>query len=151
MRSFRYTARIGRSPAHVWAYMMDFSRTPRWHDRVREVRILTDGPVRAGTELQIVYDVPDRLRTARCEVWAFETARRFGVRNTERNLTAIFEYTLVPDGPGTLVTFTCDLRPHGVMWLLLPLMIRSNRARYAQQLPRLKQEVEGNAPTPATA
>jgi hypothetical protein len=28
------------------------------------------------------------------------------------------------------------------MWLLLPLMIRGNRARYAQQLPNLKQAVE---------
>ena len=30
---------------------------------------------------------------------------------------------------GTMVTFTCDLRPHGLMWLLLPIMIRGNRAR----------------------
>jgi hypothetical protein len=28
------------------------------------------------------------------------------------------------------------------MWLLLPVMIRANRTRYAQQLPNLKREVE---------
>ena len=146
MRSFRYTTRIDRSPAHVWAYMMDFSRAPRWRDRVREIRILSDGPVRVGTELQIVFDAPDRLHTTRSEVCAFETARRFAVRNIEQDVTAIFEYTLVPDGAGTLVTFTCDLRPHGVMWLLLPLVIRGNRTRYAEQLSRLKHEVELNVP-----
>jgi hypothetical protein len=149
MRSFSYTTRIDRSPAHVWAYMLDFNKAPRWRDGVREIRILTDGPLRVGTELQIVFDDPDRLRTARCSVWAFETARRFGVRNIEEHLTAVFEYTLEPDGTGTQVTFTCDLRPHGVMWLLLPLMIRGNRGRYAQQLPRLKREVEQAAHTPA--
>lgn len=146
MRSFTYTTRIARSPAHVWAYMMDFSKAPRWRDLVRELRILTDGPVRVGTELQVVFDVPDRLQTARYEVCAFETARRFGVRHTDQNVTTIFEYTLVPEGSGTLVTFTCDLHPHGVMWLLVPLMIRGNRARYAHQLSRLKQEVELNVP-----
>lgn len=146
MRSFSYTTRIDRSPAHVWACMMDFNKAPRWRDRVREFRILTDGPLRVGTELQVVFDDADRLRTARCHVWAFETARRFGLRNVEEHLTALFEYTLEPEGTGTRVTFTCDLRPHGVMWLLLPLMIRGNRARYAQQLSRLKQEVELNGP-----
>jgi uncharacterized protein YndB with AHSA1/START domain len=142
MRSFRYTTHIDRSPAHVWAFMMDFSKAPRWRNLVREVKILTDGPLRPGAELQITFDVQGRVRTARCEVWAFETARRFGLRNTEKNLTGTFEYTLAPEGTGTAVAFTCDIRPHGLMWLLLPLMIRGNRARYAQQLPNLKQAVE---------
>ena len=148
MRSFRYTIHIDRSPAHVWAFMLDFSKAPLWHNLVREVKILTDGPIRPGTELQITFDVLGRVRTARCDVSAFETARCFGLRNIEENVTARFEYALAPDGTGTLVAFTCDLRPHGLMWLLLPLMIRGNRARYAQHLPKLKQEVERAAGPP---
>lgn len=142
MRSFRYTIHIDRSPAQVWAYMMDFTKAPRWRNRVREVKVLSDGPLRPGTELQITFDSSGRSRTARCNVLAFETARRFGLRNIEPKVTGTFEYTLTPEGNGTAVTFSCDIRPHGVMWLLLPLMIRSNRARYAQQLPNLKKEVE---------
>ena len=145
MQSFQYRIHIDRSPAHVWVYMIDFARAPRWRTHVREVRVLTDGPLRPGTELQFTFDGPGRVWTARCEVWAFETARRFGLRNTEDNATATFEYALVPDGGGTMVTFTCDLRPHGLMWLLLPIMIRGNRARYAPQLLKLKQEVEREA------
>jgi uncharacterized protein YndB with AHSA1/START domain len=142
MRSFRYTIYIDRSPAQVWAYMMDFSKAPRWRNFVREVSILTDGPLRPGSQLEITFDIHGRVRTARCDVWAFETARRFGLRNAEEKVTGTFEYTLAPDGTGTAVTFTCDLRPHGLMWFLLPLMIRSNRGRYADLLPNLKQEVE---------
>ena len=142
MRSFRQTVRIERSPAQIWAYMMDFSTAPRWRNLVREVRILSDGPLRPGSELQVTFDVFGRVRTTRCEVLAFETARRFGLRNVTPKVTGTFEYTLAPEGTGTIVTFSCDLRPHGVMWLLLPMMIRSNRARYAQQLTNLKREVE---------
>lgn len=142
MRSFRHTIHIDRSPAQVWAFMMDFSRAPRWRNHVRDMRILTDGPLRVGTELQLTFDLAGRVRTARCEVWAFETAKRFGVRSTTRKATGIYEYLLAPAGGGTHVTFTCDLRPHGVMWLLVPLMIRTSRQRFEDQLPKLKREVE---------
>ena len=143
MRSFRYTIHIDRSPAQIWAFMMDFSNASRWRTNVREIRILTDGPLRAGTELQVTLGVPGRgVHAARCEVIAFETARRFGLRSVGKKATATFEYLLVPDGGGTDVTFTCDLKPHGLMWLLVPMMIRTNRERFARQLPNLKREVE---------
>jgi len=54
----------------------------------------------------------------------------------------VFEYTLTPENNGTNVAFSCDIQPHGFMWLLMPLLVRSNRARYTQQLPNLKKEVE---------
>jgi carbon monoxide dehydrogenase subunit G len=142
MQAFKYTAHIARSPAQVWAFMMDFARAPEWRHGVREMRVLTDGPLRIGTELQITFDLPDRARTARCEVWAFETARRFGLRSTTRKATGTFEYLLVPDRGGTTITFTCDLRPRGVMWLLVPMMVRTNRERFAQHLPNLQRAVE---------
>ena len=142
MQSFKHTIHIQRSPAQVWAFMMDFSTAPRWRTHVREMRILTDGPLRVGTELQITLDLSGRIRTARCEVCAFETARRFGVRSTTKKATGTFEYLFAPDEGGTLVTFKCDLRPHGVMWLLVPLMIRTNRERFAGHLSNLKREVE---------
>jgi hypothetical protein len=106
------------------------------------VDVLTPGPVRLGTELNITFDVMGKTRQAVSEIWALEPARRYGVRNTEQNVTGVFEYTLAPDAGGTAVVFSCDIRPHGWMWMLLPLMLRSNRMRYAQQLPALKKEVE---------
>jgi hypothetical protein len=121
---------------------MDFSKAPLWRDHVREMRVITDGPLRVGTELQITLQLRDRVRTARCEVWAFETAKRFGVRSTTKKAAGTFEYLLAPEAGGTKVTFTCDLRPNGLMWLLVPMMIRTNRERFAHQLENLKREVE---------
>ena len=142
MTSYRYTIHIDRSPEQVWAYMMDFSKAPRWRNLVREVEVLTPGPLRVGSELKITFDVLGKVRKAISEVWALEPERRFGVRNTEQNVSGIFEYTLVPDPTGVTVTFTCDIQPHGWMWLLLPLLVRGNRMRYREQLPNLKHEVE---------
>ena len=145
MTSFKHTIHIERTPAQVWAFMMDFSKAALWRSHVREMRVVTDGPLRAGTELQITFDLPGRVRTARCEVCAFETARRFCVRSISKKATGTFEYLLVPDRSGTTLTFSCDLRPHGLMWLLAPMMVRTNRARFAHQLPALKREIEQTA------
>ena len=142
MRSFHYSIHIERSPAQVWAFMLDFEKAPLWRPHVRDIRILTDGPLRVGSEVQFTFDLPGRVRTARCEVWAFETAKRFGLRNTTEKVTGTFEYLLTASGSGTDVVFACDLRPTGVMWLLLPMMMRTNRDRFAHHLTNLKREVE---------
>jgi hypothetical protein len=142
MQSYKYTIRIDRRPEQVWAYMMDFSKAPRWRNLVRQIEVLTPGPLCAGSELKVTFDILGKVRTAISEVWAFEPARRFGVRNTENNVTGVFEYALVPDAGGTIVTFSCEIQPHGWMWLLLPWLLKGNRMRYTEQLPRLKQEVE---------
>jgi uncharacterized protein YndB with AHSA1/START domain len=143
MRSFTQTIHIDRSPAQVWAYMMDFEKAPRWRNLVCDMRSVTDGPLRTGSEVEITFDLPGGRRSSRCEVWAFETARRFGLRTTTDKVIATFEYVLTPDDSGTTVTYTCDLRPRGVMWLLAPMMVRANCERYAQQLANLKRAVEG--------
>jgi len=145
MRSFTYTIHIERSPERVWDYIMDFSQAPRWRNLVRQVDLLTAGPLRIGSELLITFDLMGKVKRAVSEVWALEPARRFGVRNTEQNVTGVFEYTLTPENDGTRVTFSCDVRPRGFMWLLLPFLLRGNRRRYTQQLPNLKTEVERRA------
>ncbi len=142
MRAFTNTIHIDRAPGTVWNYMMDFSQASRWRNLVRSVKVLTPGALRAGSELNVTFDVMGKVRDVVSEVWAFDPPRRFGVRNTESNITGVFEYTLEPDGTGTKVTFTCDVQPRGMMWLVLPFLMRGNRARYTEQLPNLKKEVE---------
>jgi len=142
MRSFTYTIHIERSPDVVWNFMMDFTNSPRWRNLVRQIDVMTPGPIRVGTELLVTFDAAGRVRKVVSEVWSFEPARRFGVRNTEQNVTGSFEYTLAPENNGTRMTMTCDIRPHGYMWLFLPMLIKRNRFRYRQQLPNLKQHVE---------
>jgi hypothetical protein len=142
MRSFSYTIHIDRSPEQVWNYMMDFSNAPRWRNLVRDIEVLTPGPLRTGSELKVTFDVMGREKTAISEVWAFEPPRHFGVRNTENNVTGLFDYRLEPERGGTRVSFSCEIKPRGMMWLLLPWLLKGNRGRYAEQLPNLKQEVE---------
>jgi len=145
MRSFAYTIHIERKPEQVWTYMTDPANASRWQNLVRRVDVITPGPLRVGSERLVTFDVMGKVKQIVSEVWSFEPGRRIGSRNTAQNVTGVFEYTLAPESHGTRVTFTCDIHPHGLMWLTLPWLLRGNRARYIEQLPNLKKEVERTA------
>src|SRR5262245_23490194 len=142
MRAFAYETHIDRSPDDVFAFMMDFDRASRWRNLVRKVELVTAPPIAVGSQLRITMDVMGRQKEAISEVWAYDPPRRFGQRNTASNVTGTFEYVLEPESGGTRVRFSCDVRPHGIMWLMLPSMIRSSRYRYRDQLSILKREIE---------
>ena len=143
MRAFTYETHINRSPDLVFAFMMDFSRAPRWRNLVAKIELASPPPLAVGSQLRVTMDVNGRQRQAISDVWAYDPPHRFGQRNTASNVTGTFEYALEPQGTGTRVRFTCDVRPHGIMWLLLPTLIRSSRYRYRDQLGILKREIEG--------
>ena len=142
MRSFTHTAYIERTPEQLFAFMIDFSKAPRWRSLVRRIDIVGNGPVHQGTQILVTIDVMGKTRQALSEIWSYDPPRRLGFRNTASNVTGEFEYVLAPEGSGTRVTMTCDIRPHRFMWLMIPWLLRSNRARYTDQLARLKAAVE---------
>jgi uncharacterized protein YndB with AHSA1/START domain len=142
MRAFAYETLIDRPPDQVFAFMMDFSRAPRWRSQVRNIDVITPPPLAVGSQLRITMDVRGTPREAISDVWAYDPPHRVGLRNTASRVTGTFEYTLDPAAAGTRVRFTCDVRPHGIMWLLLPSLIRSSRSRYRDQLETLKREIE---------
>jgi len=143
MRSFSLQSHIDRTPEELFAFMTDLPTAPAWRSQVRKMEVVDGGPLRRGAQVVVTLDVMGQVRQALSEIWSYDPPRRFGTRNTASGVTGEFEYVLDPaPGGGTNVTFKCDVRPHGLMWLLLPLLLRQNRARYADQLGRLKRAVE---------
>jgi hypothetical protein len=139
MRTFTYTEHIDRTPEAVFAFMMDFEKAPRWRNLVRSIEVVGGGPLREGSELSVTFDVAGQQRTVASTIWAYDPPRRLGQRNTQSGITGTFEYRLEPDPSGTTITFTADVRPHGFMWLVFPLLLRGHRARYRDQLANLKR------------
>jgi hypothetical protein len=142
MRSFTYSQHIDRTPEQVFAFMMDFKSAPRWRSLVRRIDVVGEGPVRQGSEILVTIDSMGKTRQVVSEVWSYDPPRRLGFRNTASNITGQFEYVLAPDGSGTRIVMTCDVRPRGLMWLLIPWIRRSHRIRYSDQLSRLKAAIE---------
>jgi len=144
MRTFTYTEHINRTPSEVFAFMMDFGQASRWRSMVRSVEVVGGGPPRQGGQLRVTFDVAGRSHTVVSTIWAYEPPHRLGQQNTQQGVTGTFEYRLAPEASGTRVTFTADVRPHGVMWLAFPFLLRRHRARYRDQLANLKRAIGDN-------
>lgn len=142
MRSFRFSQHIDRPPAEIFAFMMDLSTASRWRNMVRRMEVVGAGPLQEGSKILMTMDVMGQVVRLEAEVWRYEPPHRFGMRNTRQGVTGVFEYILEPVASGTTVTFTCDIHPHGLMWLTLPLLLLSNRNRYRDQLATLKRAVD---------
>jgi hypothetical protein len=142
MRSFTYSAHIDRPPAHVFGFMMDFDNAPKWRSLVKRIEIVGPAPVQRGSQVLVTMDVMGKTKQAVSEIWSYDPPHRVGFRNTASGITGQFEYVLEPDRDGTRVTFTADISPRGFAWLLLPFVIKAHRARYSDQLARLKHVVE---------
>ena len=145
MRAFRYVERIERPQEEVFAFMMDFSTASRWRNMVRRIEVVGGGPVQQGSKLLMTMDVLGKTVQGESEIWRYEPPRCVGQRNTRSGVTGVFEYILEPDQSGTTVIFTCDLYLHGLTWLALPWVLRSNRNRFRDQLATLKRAMEQKA------
>ena len=142
MRSFTYSARIHRTPEEVFAFMMDFGNAPRWMSLVKRLEFIGIGPAERGRQVLVTIDLMGKIRQTVSEMWSYDPPRRLGFRNTASGITGQFEYVLEPEPDGTRITLTADIKPHGLSWLLLPLVLKTHRARYSEQLDRLKRVIE---------
>ena len=145
MHVFRYSQHIERPREEVFAFMMDFRTAPRWRNMVRRIEVIGGEPVQQGSKLLFTMDVMGRTRQGEVEVWRYEPPHRLGQRNTANGVSGAFEYILEPDATGTTITLTEDIRPHGIMWLMLPLLLLGERRRLRDQLPSLKRAMEGGS------
>lgn len=148
MRSFRFSQHIERPREEVFAFMVDFRTAPRWRNMVRRIEVMGGGPVQQGSKLLFTLDVMGKTRQGEVEVWLYDPPHRLGQRNTANGVSGVFEYILEPDETGTTVTLTEDIRPHGLMWLFLPLLLLGERRRFRGQLPALKRAMETTTEVP---
>ncbi len=145
MRVFRYGEYIDRRPAVVWDYMMDFSTANRWRTMVTKLEKIGDGPLRAGSRLRVEFMTSGKVHEREIELLDFEPGKRW-VHRTLHPSTGIngdFEYLVRPEGTGTRVFLI--LHVTATKWttrLLFPLLVRSQRRVYRQQLSALKRAVE---------
>jgi hypothetical protein len=142
MRAFRYDQHIERPQEEVFAFITNLSTASRWRNMVRRMEVVGGGPVQQGSKLLMTMDVMGKTLQLESEVWCYEPPHRVGQRNTRSGVTGVFEYILEPDTSGTTVIYTGDIRPHGLMWLTLPWLLRSERNRFREQLIALKRAIE---------
>jgi carbon monoxide dehydrogenase subunit G len=124
---------VDRSPEVVYALVRDLERAPGWQDSLESV------DVEAGTEVR-------RFGGRRVEASFFvledDPPRRFAISSEGGPAQARAEFDLEPDGDGTRVVFTIDLRLRGAARLASGVVKPTAQREMRGDLERLKELAE---------
>lgn len=116
---------IARPPAEVFAFVSDMTNAPRWQTGLHEVRRLTPGPLRVGTEHAFVRRFAGREVASQNRFVAFDPGRFVAFEFPQGWVTGRGSYRVEPDGHGgSLLTARVELHPRGLMRLAQPVLAR---------------------------
>ena len=125
---------VDRSPEVVYAVVRDLARAPEWQESLESV------DVEAGTEVR---RFGGRRTKASFFVLEDDPPRRFAIRSAGGPAEARAEFDLEPDGDGTRVVFTVELRLRGAARLASGVVKAAAQREMRGDLERLKEFVEG--------
>jgi carbon monoxide dehydrogenase subunit G len=145
MRAFTFEEHIAASPERVWEVLTDLTTQSRWRPMIVSMRTEDGGPLRVGGKVELTAEVYGQRRERVSTTTALEPARRWTLHSSsDRSMEGWYEFRLEPQGTGTRVTATCDLKAHAFLpWLFLPMIARGERRLRVEMLANLKRVVEG--------
>ena len=138
--SVENAVKIARPPEDVFDYLTDITKEFEWNPRTRRVEKLTPGEIGAGTRFDAEWikgnpTIVEYVLFERPTAWAsIARSRRLDVRAEGR---------VSPTERGSNVVIRTELRPKGLLALLLPMMRRTMHQREDQNLERVKAILEG--------
>ncbi|MDX6505777.1 MAG: hypothetical protein QOG06_421 [Gaiellaceae bacterium] len=113
---------VSRPLAEVFGYVVDFSNAAEWDPGVAGARKLTDGPVREGTEFDIVALFRGNRHRFHYVVTDLEPQRRIVLSGVGDRVTSVDEIAVEPAGEETRITYIADFHLKGIFRPAGPLL-----------------------------
>ena len=142
------TIEIDRPAGDVWPYLIAFEQVPLWEHGVIEVRQVTPGAPRVGTEMFARRLFAGRETNLGGAITAYEDGRSatMTLRGGPVDET-IVAWTVEPiDGARSLVTFTASVRIKGPLRLFSPILPAMGRVEARKNLAKLKRRIGAGIP-----
>jgi carbon monoxide dehydrogenase subunit G len=130
------TLTLDKPHERVFDFLTDLHNEPAWNPDCSSVEMLSPEPVGTGSTYRGHFRGMGQVMV---EMTAHERPRRFATRERSRMATGDFEFVLTPHGERTEVDLHLQIRPHGPMLLLQPLM-RRRITQFLADLPGHIQE-----------
>jgi hypothetical protein len=134
---------IDRSPADVFAYVMQVSNDANWRTGVVEAGFTTESPVTVGSEGFDRVDVNGRTAEARWRVFEWEPGSHARWDLVSGPIAGTGGYICAPDAEGgTEFTLEADVQPKGLYRLLGPVFGLLGRRQNRADVAKLKGILE---------
>ena len=134
---------INRPVKEVYDYIVNVENAQKWQPAVIEVKRVTEGPIRVGTQFREVAKMMGRQFNTICEITELEAEKRFAFKGTS---SGPFEYeasyTLEPRGNATRLNIVGKMRTKGLWILLEPIFKGEVKKESRQEVLRMKSVIE---------
>jgi carbon monoxide dehydrogenase subunit G len=119
MPSHTISFHLDAPPERVFDYIADIRNEAEWSKDITSVKLVGDGPVDQGTEFDTVYRGFGAMRLVHSE---YRRPEHLVIDGDGPRMAMHFAMDLAPDGDGTSVTMTVELRPRGVFRAMEPML-----------------------------
>ncbi|MBI5288548.1 MAG: SRPBCC family protein [Chloroflexi bacterium] len=137
------TLRIERTADDVADYATNPAHDTVWIGGIKQARMLTDPPVRIGTQVERVAHFMGRRVEYVLEVVGLDAGRRLEMASVKAPFPMRVTYGFELDREATIVSIRVQGGPDGLMGLLSPVMAMGVRRNISGDLRRLKRVLEG--------
>jgi ligand-binding SRPBCC domain-containing protein len=145
MLKFAADLKVNRPVEQVFAWLTNAENQGKFDKSSLKMEVLTPGPWRAGTQFRELRDLGGRKTEVLSEIDELEVNRRFVIRSkTGAEWLGIWLFE--PEGNGTRLRWTGQMRMKGFGRLLEPFIGRQMRAQIDQQFAQLPSVMERDIP-----
>lgn len=142
---------INRRVEEVFDFVADERHEPRYNPRMVLAEQITPGPIGAGTRFSARSVSLGRPVDMIIEFTVYDRPRRLGSRARLPGMDIDGVLTFDPVPNGTRMRWSWELRPHGALRLLTPLVAWVGRRQEASIWTGLKRYLEAQTIAPSTA
>ena len=105
---------VSRPAADAFRYVAEFENAAEWDPGIAESKKLTDGPVRVGSEYDVVALFREKRQRFRYRVTELEDGRRVVLAGDGEKATSVDEIVIEPAGDGARITYTAEIKLKGL-------------------------------------
>jgi uncharacterized membrane protein len=143
MITLQESIEIDRPVKEVYEYIVNVENAPKWQPAVIEVKRLTEGPIRVGTQFSEVAKMMGMRVNTICAITELEVDKKFGFKGSSTGpLEYEALYTLEPSGSATRLNIVGKMRAKGFWKLLEPIFKGEVKKESRQELLTMKRMIE---------
>ncbi len=133
---------VSRPAADAFRYIAEFENTAEWDPGIAESRKLTDGPVRVGSQFDVVALFRGKRQRFRYTVTELDDGRRIVLEGVGAKATSVDAITVDTSGSGSRISYTADIQLKGLRRLAEPLLKPMLAKTGEDALAGLKQKLD---------
>jgi carbon monoxide dehydrogenase subunit G len=114
MRRVERKAEIAATPAKIYAFLSDPANLPRWQTGIVSAERTSPLPIRGGSTARVVRELMGQRIAADITVTDAQPDRRLVLTSKVSGIGVTATLALTPQGSGTLVAFSMEIRAENV-------------------------------------